>query len=71
VSGVIVAIEEQRAKEREKKGGKVGGKGSGNVSTPLSDNGKARDKAAERLDAGTAGLTNTAVCSPRIPVSVG
>ena len=43
----MLAVERERAKEREKKGGEAGGKGSDNVTQPLEDTGRARDKAAE------------------------
>lgn len=53
----LVAIERQRAKERLSEGGKIGGEGSGNVSRGLDDPGKARDKAAEKLNADVSGRT--------------
>lgn len=53
----MLEIEKERANEREKQGGESGGKGCGNVSTPLDDTGKARDKAAEKVNADVSGRT--------------
>jgi ParB-like chromosome segregation protein Spo0J len=53
----MLAIEQERAKDREKEAGESAGKGSGNVSTPIGGTGKARDKAAEKVNADVSGRT--------------
>jgi hypothetical protein len=52
----MLAVERERGKRRKSEGGEVGGKGGGNVSTSL-DTGKARDKAAEKVNADVSGRT--------------
>ena len=54
----MIEIEKERAKERQKEAGETFGKGGGNVSTTNeNDEGKARDKAADKIDADVSGRT--------------
>ncbi|WP_157573652.1 hypothetical protein [Haloplanus natans] len=54
----MLAVERERAKERKKQSGEKFGKGSGNVSTTF-EGAKARDKAAEKVNAGERNTENT------------
>ena len=51
----MLEIEQEKAKEREKEAGRVGGKGSENFHDP--SQGRAKDKAAEKVNADVSGRT--------------